>query len=114
MFSLGYDFHLGNDTSGTDNGNVWGITNYKDSSRNQSFTYHALSTFEEPGRYRVRRIADRFTDDMLERYCKALGIAFFDGAFYGTKAAVVNTVQKLASGSPVMSLEDARSRTGRG
>ena len=26
----GYDFHLGNGTSGADNGNVFGITNYKD------------------------------------------------------------------------------------
>ncbi len=43
VFSIGYDFHLGNGTSGTDNGNVWGITNYKDSSRNQSFTYDALN-----------------------------------------------------------------------
>jgi hypothetical protein len=67
--------------------------------------------FEEPGRYRARRIADRFTDDMLERYCKALDIAFFDAGFYGTKAAVIDTIQKLAPGSPVMSLEEARSHT---
>jgi len=39
VFSIGYDFHLGNG----DNGNVWGITNYKDISRNQSFTYDALN-----------------------------------------------------------------------
>ena len=30
VFSIGYDFHLGNGTSGADNGNVFGITNYKD------------------------------------------------------------------------------------
>ena len=32
VFSIGYDFHAGNGTagSGTDNGNVFGITNYKD------------------------------------------------------------------------------------
>ncbi|MGH7487627.1 MAG: hypothetical protein ACREMY_18790, partial [bacterium] len=39
VFSIGYDFHLG---SGN-NGNVYGITNYKDNSRNQSFTYDALN-----------------------------------------------------------------------
>src|SRR5260370_3157531 len=39
VFSIGYDFHLGNG----DDGNVWGITNYKDTSRNQSFTYDALN-----------------------------------------------------------------------
>jgi RHS repeat-associated protein len=43
VFSIGYDFHVGNGTSGADNGNVWGITNYKDPSRNQTFTYDALN-----------------------------------------------------------------------
>jgi len=57
----------------------------------------------------IRRIADRFTDDMLERYCKALGIKLFDDFFFGMKAAVINTVQKLPAGAPVMSLEGARS-----
>lgn len=65
--------------------------------------------FEEPQNYKARRIADRFTDEMLERYCKALGIGLFDEAFYGMKAAVINTVQKLPPGAPVMSLEEARS-----
>jgi RHS repeat-associated protein len=39
VYSIGYDFHLG---SGN-NGNVWGITNYKDANRNQTFTYDALN-----------------------------------------------------------------------
>ena len=39
VFSISYDFHLGNG----DNGNVWGITNNKDTTRNQSFTYDALN-----------------------------------------------------------------------
>jgi len=43
VFSIGYDFHLGDGTSGSDNGNVWGITNYKDNTRNQAFTYDALN-----------------------------------------------------------------------
>lgn len=43
VFSIGYDFHLGNGTSDADNGNVWGITNYKDQSRNQTFAYDALN-----------------------------------------------------------------------
>jgi RHS repeat-associated protein len=43
VFSIGYDFHVGNGTSGADNGNVFGITNYKDSTRNQTFTYDALN-----------------------------------------------------------------------
>jgi hypothetical protein len=39
LFSLNYDFHNG---SGN-NGNVWGITNNKDTTRNQTFTYDALN-----------------------------------------------------------------------
>jgi YD repeat-containing protein len=43
VFSIGYDFHVGNGTTGSDNGNVFGITNYKDQTRNQTFTYDALN-----------------------------------------------------------------------
>jgi RHS repeat-associated protein len=45
VFSIGYDFHVGNGTSGTgtDNGNVFGITNYKDTTRSQTFTYDPLN-----------------------------------------------------------------------
>jgi hypothetical protein len=43
VFSIGYDFHIGNGTSGVDDGNVFGITNYKDQNRNQTFTYDALN-----------------------------------------------------------------------
>jgi RHS repeat-associated protein len=43
VFSIGYDFHLGNGTTGADNGNVFGITNYRDQTRNQTFTYDALN-----------------------------------------------------------------------
>ncbi|HET9184487.1 MAG TPA: RHS repeat-associated core domain-containing protein [Candidatus Angelobacter sp.] len=39
VFSIGYDFHLG----AGDNGNVFGITNYKDMTRSQSFTYDQLN-----------------------------------------------------------------------
>lgn len=66
-------------------------------------------SFEESESYKARRIADRLTGEMLERYCKALGIELFDESFYGMKAAVINTVQKLPPGAPVMSLKDARS-----
>jgi RHS repeat-associated protein len=43
VFSIGYDFHVGNGTIGADNGNVWGITNYKDTTRSQTFLYDALN-----------------------------------------------------------------------
>jgi RHS repeat-associated protein len=45
VFSIGYDFHVGNGTTGADNGNVFGITNYKDTThgRDQTFTYDLLN-----------------------------------------------------------------------
>jgi RHS repeat-associated protein len=45
IYSIGYDFHAGNGTAGTgsDNGNVSGIYNYRDRNRDQSFTYDALN-----------------------------------------------------------------------
>jgi RHS repeat-associated protein len=39
VYSIGYDFHFG----AGNNGNVFGITNYKDQNRNQTFTYDALN-----------------------------------------------------------------------
>ena len=43
VFSIGYDFHVGNGTSGSDNGNVWNIYNYRDRPRDQGFTYDRLN-----------------------------------------------------------------------
>src|SRR6185437_14931523 len=43
VYSIGYDFHLGNGTTGSDNGNVFGIINNKDTTRNQTFTYDPLN-----------------------------------------------------------------------
>jgi hypothetical protein len=67
---------------------------------------------------------------MLERYCAALDIKLFDDSvlgylcdtqlaqhrrsddsFYGGKTAIINTIQKLAPGSPVMSLQEAQKHT---
>src|SRR5437773_2134292 len=38
----------------------------------------AVQPFEEVDRYSARKIRDRFTPDMLERYCSAVGIRLFD------------------------------------
>jgi RHS repeat-associated protein len=45
IMDRGYDFHAGNGTagSGSDNGNVFAITNYRDTNRSQAFTYDALN-----------------------------------------------------------------------
>ena len=45
VMDRGYDFHAGNGAagSGSDNGNVFGITNYRDANRSQAFTYDLLN-----------------------------------------------------------------------
>ena len=56
--------------------------------------FHASGTeqdFEEPERYTARRVRDRFTSDMLERYCMALGIDPFNEDFYGPTAVLVES-----------------------
>jgi hypothetical protein len=66
--------------------------------------------FEEPERYKERRIRARFTDEMLERYCAALGISLFDEHFYGPSGFLVTV--PLPSGHNTMSLEEARELLG--
>jgi hypothetical protein len=46
--------------------------------------------FEEPEQYKRRRIIDRFTCDMLERYCAAVGVRLFDPEFYGPDGYLIS------------------------
>lgn len=65
--------------------------------------FHALGTeqaFEEPERYTARRVRDRFTSDVLERYCQALGIDVFDPNFYGPDAVSFESTVNPAPGAP--------------
>jgi hypothetical protein len=45
--------------------------------------------FEETSQYESRRIRDRLTPEMLDRYCTAIGIRAFDDAFYGSEGYLV-------------------------
>ena len=47
--------------------------------------------FEEPERYAERRIRDRFTPDMLGRYCAALGIDLFEPGAYGPDGILITS-----------------------
>lgn len=44
--------------------------------------------FEEVEQYQARRIKDRLTPEMVERYCGHLGIALFNPDFYSGRACV--------------------------
>lgn len=64
--------------------------------------------FEEPEAYTARRIRDRFTSEMLERYCQALGIDVFNPDFYGPDAVLVEDLAPLHEDARVMSLAEAQ------
>jgi hypothetical protein len=48
-----------------------------------------VQPFEELLEYGARRVRDRFTPEMLERYCAALGIDLFNADFYGPNAVKI-------------------------
>jgi hypothetical protein len=68
--------------------------------------------FEEPDAYRARHVRDRFTSEMLERYCKALDIDVFDPAEYGPRSVLVRSEVPVPPDTLVMSLEQAQERLG--
>jgi hypothetical protein len=68
-----------------------------------------LQPFEEAETYKKRRIQDRFTFEMLERYCKALGIELNQDDFYGSKSCSVRTTGQKQRGDLAMSIAEARS-----
>ena len=71
LFSIGYDFHVGNGTTGSDNGNVWSIYNYRDRTRDQSFNYAESESF--------RSNSASFRASILSFLFPFLSRAFFRG-----------------------------------
>lgn len=69
-----------------------------------------LQPFEEAEAYKKRRIEDRFTFEMLERYCQALGIELNQDDFYGSKSCAVQKTGQVQRGDLEMSIAEARSR----
>ncbi len=67
--------------------------------------------FEQPERYKARKIEDRLDWAMLSEYCKSLGIYPFDEEFYGGEALASFLPNQLAPRSPEMSLDQARRLT---
>jgi hypothetical protein len=68
--------------------------------------------FERPERYTARRIADRFTSEMLEEYCGALGIQLFDENFYGGSGVITHAHPWFLPRAATMTLDEARARLG--
>ena len=68
-----------------------------------------VQPYEQTENYQKRRIADRFTAEMLDSYCAALGIDLFNPNFYGEECLLVHMKGKNSPG-PSMSIAEARSR----
>lgn len=63
-----------------------------------------MQLFEETEAYSARRLRDRFTSAMLERYCQALGVDVFNPSAYGPEVALVENDTPRPPGGYVMSL----------
>lgn len=68
--------------------------------------------FEEPHAYESRRIRDRFTSGMLERYCQALGIDVFNPGTYGPEAVFFERDLSLPKPPRTMTLAQAQQELG--
>ncbi len=64
--------------------------------------------FEEPEAYRARRVRDRFTSEMLARYCRALGLDVFNPGAYGPGGVLVGQHVATREGIVVMNLAEAQ------
>lgn len=68
--------------------------------------------FEEIERYDRRKITDRFTPEMLDRYCAAIGVRPWESSFYMGPGTLVTTMDALPSTARVVSLRQAREQLG--
>lgn len=71
-----------------------------------------VQSFEDTTNYQKRRIVDRFTLEMLKRYCYALGIRVDDPDFYKSPALLVSSNDPLPAGHPARSLVQVQQQMG--
>jgi hypothetical protein len=65
--------------------------------------------YEELDAYKKRRIQERLTIEMLERYCSALGVELNQADFYGLRSYAVRTTGQKHRGDLSMSIAEANS-----
>lgn len=64
--------------------------------------------FEEVEAYQARRVRDRFSSEMLERYCQALGLDVFNADTYGPEAVFFESSVTMPANGVVMTLVEAQ------
>ena len=68
-----------------------------------------VQQYEELDAYKKRQIQERLTFEMLERYCRALGIEVNQLDFYGPRSCAVKTTGQEHRGDLSMSIAEAKS-----
>lgn len=81
-----------------------------DGGRWKFFTRGKELEFEQTEQYKQKRIADRFTSEMLEEYCAHFDIDLFNPEFYGTEGRLIVTHNAAPPGFPHTSLAEARKK----
>jgi hypothetical protein len=64
--------------------------------------------FEEIDSYQAPRVRDRFTSEMLDRYCRALGLDVFNPQAYGPRAVLVRAEVQVPPTGKVMTLDEVQ------
>ena len=83
----------------------FGIHLINDAGRWCFYRYGEKQPFENEKVYKSYRKTDRFTQEMLIDYCKALGIPVYDRNFYSDKYILIE--QKLQTGEKGLTYEEA-------
>jgi hypothetical protein len=71
-----------------------------------------VQAFEDTQRYQAKTVKDRFTAEMLEKYCLALGIRVFEQEFYCHSGALIIVRDPLPPKHFGVTLVEARERIG--
>jgi hypothetical protein len=68
-----------------------------------------VQPYEQTENYEKRKIVDRFTPEMLESNCAALGIELFSADFYSGQCLLEHTTKRAGVQGPSMSIAEAKS-----
>jgi hypothetical protein len=64
--------------------------------------------FEAINRYSTPRVRDRFTSEMLEEYCRAVGIDVFNEAAYGPRATLIESDEPVPADGLILTLPETQ------
>jgi hypothetical protein len=72
--------------------------------------YGKVQPFEQTAQYDAKRLVDRFNSEMLEEYCRALGIDLFSESFYGPHGFLLVTDEPQPPGAKPKTLAEVQAK----